>query len=435
MKKLTLTLLLLVGASHLPSLGKTIHLAVGQTQQLPIAAKSPIGLGDGKIVKLRDEGSWLYILGSNPGRTWLQVGQKRFQIVVSPSATSIFFESLTKSVQKMRGLKASLGPQGVKVTGTLLRLADWKQLKALAIQHDQPFEMQVKLHPSIERKTKNWLQALINQHGVPSHQLLFQPEIKIDLMASQSQKAKNTIEQLSRYGLKVTLNQQRVEQLPSVQLEIVIAEVDKTFERELGIRWGDTGKYTAQVLPQSRWGVLNAQLSALEAQGTGQILARPRLLSRSGERAEFHAGGEIPIRISGWGAQNVQWKKHGIIMNFQPEADHFGAMRLQVEVEISIPNLSQMVGQLPTFETNRVKSQFDLSEKRTIVLSGLVRKSQSQSSEGLPFLSQIPVLGRLFGSPRFQSRETELIVFVTPEVLSLESLAGPPKLPKGMKSQ
>jgi pilus assembly protein CpaC len=139
--------------------------------------------------------------------------------------------------------------------------------------------------------------------------------------------------QLRKRGFQSRIQQSKSSHIPSVQLEIVIAEVDKTFERELGIRWGDGGKYTTQVLPQAQWSALNAELTALESEGSGQILAKPRLISRSGEKAEFHAGGEIPIRIAGWGSQNVQWKKHGIIMSFQPEADHTGAMKLQVEVE------------------------------------------------------------------------------------------------------
>ncbi|MCB0407916.1 MAG: type II and III secretion system protein, partial [Bdellovibrionales bacterium] len=176
------------------------------------------------------------------------------------------------------------------------------------------------------------------------------------------------------------------------------------------------GTYKTSVLPSVGSSELSAKLTLMESEGKGQILARPSLLSRSGEKSEFHAGGEMPIRISGWGSQSVEWKKYGILMSFHPVADTSGRMSLTVETEVSIPNLNQTTDQLPIFEVNRVKSYFDLDKSRTVVISGLIRQSESQFRQGLPYLSRIPILGRLFGSPKFTSRKTELLVFVTPKV-------------------
>ncbi|MEO0335915.1 MAG: hypothetical protein AAF202_05965, partial [Pseudomonadota bacterium] len=316
------------------------------------------------MLKVQDNGSSILVLAKKKGMTWLQVGPNRHQINVVPSDQLGFYQRVVAILERFKGLKANLHHEnGVTITGILLRISDWQQIAKLAMERKQKFTMKAKLHPLAMKDANQWVSDISKEVGVASNQFVLHPEAQFHHIATTRENQDTILQQISMYGFTIISDSRRVAQLPSVQLEVVIAEVDKTFERELGLRWGDSGRYSTQVLPEAKWSVLSAELSALESRGSGQILAKPRLLSRSGERAEFHAGGEIPIRIAGWGTQNVQWKKHGIILTFQPQADHLGAMKLQVEIEISIPNLSQMVGQLPTFETNRVKSQFDLSKK------------------------------------------------------------------------
>ncbi|NQZ01212.1 MAG: type II and III secretion system protein [Bdellovibrionales bacterium] len=416
------------------ALAETLYLSVGQSHIINTNAQSPVSLGNGKVLKIQDQGNRLQVLALAKGHTWLQIGPAQYEVMVVSEKSLNFFKELNQTLRSFRGIKAHFNQLGtVEITGDLLRAEDWTVVTGLAHKHQAGFAMRAKIHPLLVNELTGWKNSLLQELGLSSNQLELFPEPKAYFNNAEMPAKTPVANKLKQYGFQIELNEGQLSQVPSVQLEIMIAEVDKTFERELGLRWGDNGKYSTQILPEARWNVLSAELAALESNGTGQILAKPRLLSRSGEKAEFHAGGEIPIRIAGWGNQNVQWKKHGIIMNFQPLADHRGAMKLSVEIEISVPNLSQMVGQLPTFETNRVKSQFDLASKKTIVLSGLIRKSKSQSQEGLPYLSRIPVLGRLFGSPRYQSRQTELIVFVTPEVLSYEELPTRTRLPEGME--
>jgi Flp pilus assembly secretin CpaC len=367
MKTLLVSSLIFLLALSLSARAESLYLAVGQSTTLPVAQNSPIGLGDGNIVKIRDQGAKLQILGKSKGMTWLQIGARRYQINVQSARLIEFYHALSATLKQFKGLTAEISAEGqIQISGTLLRMSDLQQLSQLALRHNQPFEMRTQIHPTVRPQVEGWVAGIAQSIGLRIEQFQLTPEFKVDLVGEKTEKSALLQSQLRKRGFKVEYNNRRVSHIPSVQLEIVIAEVDKTFERELGIRWGDGGKYTTQVLPQAQWSALNAELTALESEGSGQILAKPRLISRSGEKAEFHAGGEIPIRIAGWGSQNVQWKKHGIIMSFQPEADHTGAMKLQVEVEISIPNLSQMVGQLPTFETNRVRSQFDLAKKERL---------------------------------------------------------------------
>jgi pilus assembly protein CpaC len=120
-------------------------------------------------------------------------------------------------------------------------------------------------------------------------------------------------------------------------------------------------------------------------------------------------------------ARDVVWKQHGVILRVKPKADFQGAISLEIETEISILDMANAVDGIPALKTNSVKSHFDLAGKRTIALSGLIRQEQGRSGEGLPYLSNIPILGRLFSSKRFMNYQTELVVFVTPEIHSPEA--------------
>ena len=105
-----------------------------------------------------------------------------------------------------------------------------------------------------------------------------------------------------------------------------------------------------------------------------------------------------------------------MILNVKPQADFQGAISLEVETEISILDTSSAVNGIPALKVNTVRSHLDLPGKRTVALSGLLRIESGENSEGLPFLSRIPILGRLFSSRNFQKHRSELVVFVTPEI-------------------
>jgi pilus assembly protein CpaC len=100
----------------------------------------------------------------------------------------------------------------------------------------------------------------------------------------------------------------------------------------------------------------------------------------------------------------------------RPKADFQGTISVELETEVSLIDMANAVEGVPAIKKSSVKSHFDLPGKRTIALSGLLRKELGESSEGLPLLSQIPVLGRLFSSKNYLNHRSEMVVFVTPEI-------------------
>lgn len=168
-------------------------------------------------------------------------------------------------------------------------------------------------------------------------------------------------------------------------------------------------------------------LKALERDGLFKILAEPNLVAVSGEKAEFLAGGEIPIPViqnSGVGtnaAINVEYKQFGVAVGFQPQVLSKNRIRMSVmpEVsEISQDNGIQISGfTIPSINTRRVKTTVELAPGESFMLAGLIKDQMRTTIDQLPGVKEVPVLGALFRSTEFQRNESELVIAVTPYIV------------------
>ena len=168
---------------------------------------------------------------------------------------------------------------------------------------------------------------------------------------------------------------------------------------------------------------LNAQLNLLEQNGTASILAQPTLSARSGSKASFLAGGEFPYSVSNINGTTILFKPYGIRLDIEPRVDHNGVIRAKIMSEVSDIDTSVTTTGGPALRTRKTETEFNVQEGGTIVLSGLLKRDISTSIDKVPFLGDIPVLGALFRSKRFQNNETELVVFVTPTAVDRHTLA------------
>ena len=174
-------------------------------------------------------------------------------------------------------------------------------------------------------------------------------------------------------------------------------------------------------------GQLDVFISALETKGLLRRLAEPNLIAQSGDRAEFLAGGEIPIPIAnqsfnGSPQITVSYKEFGVKLAFTPTVLRNGKIHLQLEPEVSDidPTLSVAVGggvSVPGLSKRRAKTSVELRDGQSFAIAGLLQTQSSRTIDQLPWLGSIPVLGALFRSPAFQDRETELVVIVTPALV------------------
>ena len=200
-----------------------------------------------------------------------------------------------------------------------------------------------------------------------------------------------------------------------VKVKLLFAELSRSHSQNLGFTWEQN--YQAHLLPgQDLIGNWTVKLNALEMQGQGKILASPTLIAESGGTAEFLAGGEFPIRNRGYINNNVSWKKHGLSFQIKPTVDDSQRIFLKLESEVSMLDSTSEVEGIPGLKVSRLLSQFNLENKQTIILSGLIQERYGQSQDLLPWLGSLPVLGRLFSSHNFQNEKSDLIILVQTEI-------------------
>ena len=172
---------------------------------------------------------------------------------------------------------------------------------------------------------------------------------------------------------------------------------------------------------------VGADIHAMESKGVVEVLAEPNLLATNGKEASFLAGGQFPYPVAqassgGSAAISIEFKDYGIRLNFIPTITPRGTIRLQVAPEVSAldyANEVQISGfEVPGITSRKVNTEVELKDGQTFIIGGLLDKSISDTFQKIPFLGSIPIIGKLFQSEIKSKNDTELIVLVTPEVVS-----------------
>jgi pilus assembly protein CpaC len=240
-----------------------------------------------------------------------------------------------------------------------------------------------------------------------------------------------------------------------VMLKVTVAEVARSIIKQLGIDLSGSLNYGTAVLnfnnsnPFTVTGQplvgnnaittsfgsapsVQATLRAMESAGVTRTLAEPNLTAISGESATFIAGGEFPIPTGvtcqtttagavGQCAPSIAFKKFGISLNFTPVVLTEGriSLRVMTEVsEVSNDNSINITGvQVPSIKTRRAETTLEIPSGGSMAMAGLIQDQTKAAINGLPGLSQLPVLGTLFRSRDFQDNKTELMVIVTPYIV------------------
>ncbi len=172
-------------------------------------------------------------------------------------------------------------------------------------------------------------------------------------------------------------------------------------------------------------GIYSVAIKALKENGIGKILAEPTLIARSGEEASFLAGGEIPIPVVQSGnsdAVTIEFKEFGVGVAFTPTVLSEERIHLEVAPEVSEPDFTfgtQSGGtRVPGFLTRRASTSIELGDGETFAIAGLLSDRVTEAAAKYPILGEIPILGMLFRSVQFQKEQTELVILVTPRLVT-----------------
>ena len=162
---------------------------------------------------------------------------------------------------------------------------------------------------------------------------------------------------------------------------------------------------------------LTSMIELLVQNGEAAVLAEPRLSCRSGGSARFVAGGELPIPVlAANGSASVQFKEYGIRFEVSPVVNDQGVISATLHTEISSINTEVTVKDVPGLRKQSASTDVNLREGETLVIAGMVSNEISGTVDHVPGLGNLPVLGKLFRSRRFQNRETEMVVLITPRL-------------------
>jgi type IV pilus assembly protein PilQ len=165
--------------------------------------------------------------------------------------------------------------------------------------------------------------------------------------------------------------------------------------------------------------LLNLELSALEADGRGKIVSSPRVITADKVKAQIEQGTEIPYQAAtSSGATQIQFRKAVLKLEVTPQITPEGAIFLNVNVNRDSPSSIATGGAGVAIDTKAVQTQVLVENGGTVVLGGIYEQTERTTTTKVPLLGDIPVLGWLFRSRTRVNDRTELMIFITPRVVS-----------------
>ncbi|MFH1714634.1 MAG: type II and III secretion system protein [Elusimicrobiota bacterium] len=229
----------------------------------------------------------------------------------------------------------------------------------------------------------------------------------------------------------------------TIEISVEVTEINNTKAKELGIKWLDSIEvveegYTGYtdgadqiVINGTELDVINkigkitplrAELKFLQENGAAEILSKPKLITKSGSKANTLIGGEFPIVVPGvGGAQGtVEWKKYGIKMNISPEVisrNNEKIIALDLNTEVSRLDWANSVQGFPSVTVRQAESSVELKSGQTMTIAGLIRTLEKKDRAGLPVLGSIPLLRYFFSHEVVTKEKSTILIFVTPKIL------------------
>jgi pilus assembly protein CpaC len=183
---------------------------------------------------------------------------------------------------------------------------------------------------------------------------------------------------------------------------------------------------------------IGAVVKALQQHGNFQSLAEPNLIAYNGQEASFLAGGEFPVPlVSGTtGNVSVSYREFGVRLKFRPTIAG-DVIRLHVRPEVSTLDFNNGITlsgfRIPALSERYAETEVELRDGQTFAIAGLLNNVAQNDSAAIPFLSQIPIIGKLFQSKADRRTQNELMVLITPRLVRPLNPDEVPPLPTNMK--
>jgi len=235
-----------------------------------------------------------------------------------------------------------------------------------------------------------------------------------------------------------------------VMIEARIVEANVDYEKSLGVRWGGAvqlggglraGGLAAAGLPFVDLGVeratsgiglglvrdsvlLDLELSAMEKTGNGEIISQPKVVTADKETARILKGTEVPYQESGAnGTTSTTFREASLSLEVTPQITADNRVIMTVKVTKDEPDYLNALNSVPPIRKNEVNAKVQVGDGETIVIGGVYATVQSNVVDKVPFFGDVPYVGRLFRRAVIQEKKSELLVFLTPRIMSDRAIA------------
>ncbi len=329
---------------------------------------------------------------------------------------------ILNSISEIENLQIKIFPGGAVLKGELLTAQDLRRVRLVAEKFSNVINL-CSLHREALETSAVFINRQMKSIGVDN---LSMRVVGTSLFLSGKPSSKDDVKRTQKISQAMGLTfidgtEDSVTNPRMVIFEIAFTEVNKQAFKDFGISWpasvslSDPGGFRLGRLSPEK--SLEMTISMAAQDGKARIISRPRLVCRSGEKAAFLAGGEIAIpKKDKDGQLSVSWKRYGIILEIEPQLGDDGLIHARIASEISTIDHANSIDGIPGILSRRVATFLSLAPGQTAVLSGLISSEDAHNISKIPLLGDIPIVGELFRSHSFRKRETELLVFLTPQI-------------------
>jgi len=428
--------------------GTTINLGVGMQKTVTIPGLQRIAIGNSEVADVTSLGQGqVLIIGRGEGRTtllaWKTSGQRvSYLIVVRKQDPNEVISEINKLLDNVEGVKVRTVGDRIYLDGQAYTTQDADRIEQVVGLYPNVKSF-VKIAPNAKKLVAQNLNAAFQKAGLKNVQATV---VGASIFLEGSVESQ---QDLQKAELITKAIGEKVENLLTVGIkrmilsEVQFVEIRRSSTDRYGIKYPTdiTGtaaaviNLTKDIYPDQLFtGTSQAIVSASSAlsigfqqnDGYGRLLAQPKLVCASGEKAEFLAGGEVPIPLITANTASVEFKQYGVILKLRPTADRNGNIQTEIEAEASEIDTSVSVSfggniSIPGFRTRKVKTNVTVRHGETIVLSGVFSHDEQKAISKLPGLGQIPIIGELFKNRAFDTTKRELVIFVTPRIVNPDS--------------
>ncbi len=428
--------------------GGTIALGVGTQKVITVPGIQRVAIGDSAVANVTTlGGNQLLVNGSAEGKTtllvWKNTGQRlSYLISVRKQDPNEVIAEIKKLLGEIEGVTVRMVGDRIYLDGQAYTQNDADRIEQVVNLYPNVKSF-VKIAPNAKKLVAQNLNAAFQKAGLKN--------VAANVVGSTIflEGSVESQQDLQKAELITKAIGEKVENLLVVGIkrmilsEVQFVEIRRQTTDRYGIKYPFDisgragvevdiakdlfpGNFAQGAMGATGTGTSGFSIGFQNNDGYGRLLAQPKLVCASGEKAEFLAGGEVPIPLITNNQFAVEFKPYGVILKLRPTADRNGNIQTEIEAEVSEVDVSVAVaiGQstsIPGFRTRKVKTNVTVRHGETIVLSGVFAHDEQKQVSKVPGLGHIPIIGELFKNRAFDSNKRELVIFVTPRIVNPDS--------------